>query len=97
MPDQVKMTWTDTTGIYSATFAMDHPTLADVKEAYSSNMIGMEPKEQTDQEFYTGMTERLVNQIMSYAQNYKQQQAMQLIPPISISPVEPEQLPGETP
>jgi len=89
MADQVTMTWTDTTGTYSSTFAMDHPTLEDVKAAYSNMMPGTEPKEQSDQDFYDSMTERLVNQVMSYAQTYKQQQAMQLIPPIVISPVEP--------
>lgn len=92
MADQVTMTWTDTGGTYSSTFMIENPTLADVKEAYSKSMaMPGAGEEKSNDEFYAGMSQNLVNQVLQYAQNYKQHLAIQSIPPIVVSPVEPGQ------
>jgi hypothetical protein len=88
MADQVTMTWTDTTGTYTSTFDLVNPTLADVKEAYTSGPMMMHApgvKEASDAEFYAGMSQRLANDVMNYAQNYKHQKAMQALPPVEIT------------
>jgi hypothetical protein len=94
MADQVTMTWTDATGTYTNSFTIENPTLGDVKAAYSNQFAAMamgDPgaRAVSDEEFYTNLSQRLINDTLSFAQGYKHQQAIAAVPPIEIAEAAP--------
>jgi hypothetical protein len=93
MTDHVLITWTDDSGAYTNEFMIENPTLAEVKTAYVDQRgIGVMPMGATApltaEAFYAALSERLVNQVLAFAQQHKQQKVIQAIPPIAIVPVE---------
>jgi hypothetical protein len=91
MSDQVSITWTDATGVYTNEFLIESPTLEDVKKSFTVTMMmpGQESnKEETPEDFYSRVSFQMINQVMAQVQQNKQHQAMQLVPPITVTPLE---------
>jgi hypothetical protein len=93
LADSVTMTWTDTTGTYETVIAITTPTLEDVKVAYANRGKGPPPPPgvtaappETPEQFYNRVSTQLVVDVLNYAQTYKQNQAVQTVPPTSIAP-----------
>jgi hypothetical protein len=89
MSDQVTITWTDAVGTFTNTFAIENPSLAEVRATLTGSMLVPTPKAETDAEFYARISLNMVNQVMYQAQQQRQQQAMSLVPPVVVTPVEP--------
>lgn len=85
MADTVMIEWTDDTGTYTNSFSIENPTLEDVKKATPfMPTVGTPPPDQ----FYANLSQQMINQVLAMAQQAKQQQVMQAIPPISAVPME---------